>query len=420
MFFVPERSIMQRQLRVGNRNDVGFERCPDDLLIQILNRVPTERLWWRCRLVCKRWNALISSPSFAQSYLQQSPPTFFVFFRLLDQWRDQMDFFLPQDDGDDKAALFIKRAFNGSLVARWKHQMRTRARAVVPVASCNGLILFKPCMYSRAKVEFYIGNLITGELITMKHRYVRGYFCGFFYHPSRQEYKLLHCHRTDSTGNPFECEYTILTLGSTRWRTLRSLPCGVRQGSPPVILDDTLYWMTEDLYFNCPYTTCENSITTFSIHSEEFHTMSHPSIESEPIQCHRRLTLLAMDGRLTCWYFSGQVVHAWVSEVPGNWTSIYNLDFNGNFGSYISPRDGPGDNYNVRPVRIQDEKLTLVWPRTGVFRYDLLKNTVEKIELEGIFKLHYREGDLLLVTCYTKSLISLSNFYPGLSEIVVR
>ncbi|KAK8712465.1 hypothetical protein V6N13_147705 [Hibiscus sabdariffa] len=333
---------MQKQLMVGNGkgNDSGFEFLSNDLLIQMLSRVPVEQLWWKCRLVCKRWEALIPSPYVAHAHLQHATPsTFLVFYYPTDKWGDKLDFFLPQDD-DDEASLFMRRAFNGSLVERWKHQ--TGFQNFFPVASCNGLVLFKRC--------------------------------------------------------------------STKWRSLGTLRCRVRFGSSPVVLDDTLYWMAENMFSNTPYTECENCIITFSIHNKEFHTMSYPSIRScKPSEYHRRLNLVAMDGQLTCWYMSGQVADAWVCEGPSNWTWIYRLDCNRNFGMNI-----PRDIYNVRPVSIQNKKLTLVWPRIGVFRYDLLRNKEEKIELEGIEQDQYKQGHLL-DTCYTKSVVSLSNFYPGLS-----
>ncbi|KAE8725517.1 hypothetical protein F3Y22_tig00008667pilonHSYRG00009 [Hibiscus syriacus] len=382
---------------VDNGNGRGFKYLVDDLVTEILRRLPAEHLWRRCRLVCRRWNALISSPSFAYAHLQQSPSTVFGFYQLVNKWYGKVDFFLPHDDDD--ASLFMKRAFNGALVERWKHQ--TAVRAVVPIASCNGLVLFKSCMFSRSSSEFYVGNPITGELITLIHPYRVGCFCGFFYHSPSQEYRLLHCRRIT-----FECEYAILTLGSTKWRTLCTLPYCFRQGSSPVILGNALYWMTGDPYTNAPHSTCEISIMKFSMETEEFHTLSHPSYRCETERCDRRSKLLEMDGRLTCWCLLGQVVHVWLfNHTEWHWTRIYDLDFNRNFKNYIFPCDLPQDNHKVQLVRIRNKKLILFWPGIGVFCYSLLTDNVEMIELEGIERFHYDKGQLLL-TGYTKSVIS--------------
>ncbi|KAK5786526.1 hypothetical protein PVK06_041163 [Gossypium arboreum] len=269
------------------------------------------------------------------AHLQQaSPSTFFVFHRLnRDRLNhnetEKLDFFFTHDD-DGKASVYMKRVINRSLVQRWEHQMRDQD--VRPIACCNGLILFKSPEVSS---KFYIGNPVTGELRTMKHR----------------------------TSNPFQ--YAILTLGSTKWRGLRTLPYCPRYGSSPVILNNnTLYWMTAEI----PNSTCENSIVMFSMDSEEFHTMSHPSYKCKTSHCHQRLNLLEMEA------------HA-------------------------------QDNCKVQLVSIQNKELLLVWPGLGVFHYNVLTNAVTKIELEGNKAFHCIQGHLLL-TRYTKSVTSLNNFYP--------
>ncbi|PPD97387.1 hypothetical protein GOBAR_DD05600 [Gossypium barbadense] len=263
---------------------------------------------------------------------------------------------------------------NRSLVQRWEHQMRDQD--VRPIACCNGLILFKSPEVSS---KFYIGNPVTGELRTMKHR----------------------------TSNPFQ--YAILTLGSTKWRGLRTLPYCPRYGSSPVILNNnTLYWMTAEI----PNSTCENSIVMFSMDSEEFHTMSHPSYKCKTSHCHQRLNLLEMEGQLTCWRLLGQMVNVWV-YIGGHWTWIYHLDFNRCFKNYnyISRLAHGQDNCKVQLVSIQNKELLLVWPGLGVFHYNVLTNAVTKIELEGNKAFHCIQGHLLL-TRYTKSVTSLNNFYP--------
>lgn len=309
---------------------------------------------------------------FAPAHLQQaSPSTFFVFHRLhCDRLNhnetEKLDFFFTRDD-DDKASVYMKRAINRSLVQRWEHQLRDQD--VRPVACCNGLILFKPTEVSS---KFYIGNPITGELRTMKYRYERDGFCGFFYHSSTQEYRLLHYYVTDSTSNPFQ--YAILTLGSTKRRGLRSLPYCPRYGSSPVILNNnTLYWTTAKISDS----TCENSIMMFSMDSEEFHTMSHPSYKCKTRDCHTRLNLLEVEGQLTCQRLLGQTVIVWV-YIGGHWTWIYHLDCNRHFKNYncISRPDHGQDNCKVQLVSIQNKELLLVWPGLGVFRYNVLTNAV--------------------------------------------
>ncbi|KAK8589203.1 hypothetical protein V6N13_088063 [Hibiscus sabdariffa] len=362
------------------------KQLDDDLVMEILRRVSVEQLWWRCRRVCKKWNALILSPHFAH-LPHASPSTFLVSFN--NKETEKLDFFYP---GKDDA-----EAFSGSLVEHWKHQMVT-GKDVVPVASCKGLVLFNPFMSS----DFYIGDPITGELITMKHTIGLSGLVEFFYHSSIKEYKLLRCHRKGYADNLFE--YALLTLGSKKWRRLGAFPHRVRYGSLPATLKNTVYWMIDDR-FGAP-STCENSIMMFSMDSKEFGTMPHLICQC---RSHQRMHLLEMRGQLTCWCLLGEEVQAWGFE--GHWTQIYCLDFNQNFSSYLLPQE---DNCRVQLVSIQDRQLLLFWCGIGMFRYNLLTNAVEKIELEGIDEPY--KGQLLL-TPYTKNVVSLNNFYPGLSKI---
>ncbi|KAK8633558.1 hypothetical protein V6N13_014403 [Hibiscus sabdariffa] len=379
-------------------NGSGFDHLVDDLVIEILRRIPAEQLWWRCRPVCKRWKALISSPSFAHAHLQQSPPTFFVFnVRTGAQKTQKADFFYPRDDD-------AKRVFNGSLFQRWNRRTRS-GQVVLPIASCHGLVLFKSFPYSS---RFHIGNPITGELLTVEEpwREKTTYFCGFFFQSSTQEYKVLVYHKTDSTENSFQ--YALHTLGITEWRSLRALPYNVRcSDSPPVVLDNTLYWMISNLS-----STCENSILMFSMDGEEFRTMSHPKYPCKPGAWHQWIKLLEMDGRLTCWCLVGLMVQAWVFEVSDvvanhieahtHWTRIYVLDLTQNFTSYMS--HSVRDFHNVNVVSIQNRELILLWHGIGVFRYNLLRNTLRRIELERNDQFCNEWYPVLIP--YTKTLVS--------------
>ncbi|KAK8633560.1 hypothetical protein V6N13_014405 [Hibiscus sabdariffa] len=338
-------------------NDRGFEYLPNDLLDKILRRIPAEQLWWRCRLVCTRWKSLVSSPSFAHAHLQQSPPTFFVSKHR--GGKQKVDLFYPRDDD-------AKRAFDG-LFQRWNHRMR--GDIVLPVASCNGLVLFQS--FSCGSAEFHIGNPITGEILTLKapsygnELEMTIHFFGFFFHSSTQEYKLLFYHRTDrpSTKNRFGYAMVMHTLGSAKWRSLRAPLYDVWCSSQPlVVVDNTLYWMFPNL-------SCENSILMFSMDSEEFRTISHPKYPCKPGDTHQWIRLLEMDGRLTCWcWVVGLMVQECFFEVfvfdtvdhvgaHTHWTRIYVLDLTQTFGSYMSHT--VRDFYNLKLGSIQNRELLL-------------------------------------------------------------
>ncbi|KAK8633554.1 hypothetical protein V6N13_014399 [Hibiscus sabdariffa] len=443
MFLLSKRNViselqrLQRQLILcdGTGNDGVFEYLTDDLVVEILRRLPAEHLWRWCRSVCKRWYALISSPSFAHAHLEQSPSTFF--FCCPPRGKSfihatKPNFIFPHEGDDASTWGFVARSLNERLVERWK----LCARGVLPSDSCNGLILFSCCwsteLYLRNLImwsamyrigirnQIYIGNPITGELLTIHNpsTFTLNGLCGFFYHSSTQEYKLLHCHKPDDTDVNYV--YTMLTLGSTEWRRICNFPYRVRPGSSPVKLDNTLYWMT-----HASFSTCEDSIIMFNMDSEEFRTMPRPSYSCQTSESHDRMNLLEMDGRLTCWCVMGRDVCAWAVEVsdrnnytPASWVQIYHLDFYGNFD--LGFTQNVPDNLHVKLVSMDSREQVLLWSGKRVFRCDLLTKSPRKIKLAGVNEPYIDLfSEHLLIIGYRKSVVSLNNFYPGLSEVHV-
>ncbi|KAE8675441.1 hypothetical protein F3Y22_tig00111671pilonHSYRG00179 [Hibiscus syriacus] len=76
-------SALQKLLSVGDGqgkvNGGGSEHLSDDLVVEIVRRLPANQLWLSCRIVCKRWYALISSP-FLFTHISDSllPLSFFA------------------------------------------------------------------------------------------------------------------------------------------------------------------------------------------------------------------------------------------------------------------------------------------------------------------------------------------------------
>ena len=120
----------------------GFVKpLPDDIIIDILSRLPAECVL-ECRKVCRLWLALTSTPHFIEMHLKRATPEIFVHCLYYPNLvKEELDLF-----------IFYEGAKKGKMIKK----MRARSimyflkgHCPVLLGSCNGLLLFRSSFQNR-------------------------------------------------------------------------------------------------------------------------------------------------------------------------------------------------------------------------------------------------------------------------------
>uniref|UniRef100_A0A5B6YUS3 F-box domain-containing protein n=1 Tax=Davidia involucrata TaxID=16924 RepID=A0A5B6YUS3_DAVIN len=378
------------------------EPLPDDIVIDILSRLPVECVL-QCRRVCKQWKALTSTPYFVEIHLKRATPTVIIH---LVHHKDIEQFFIDEwGDSIKKMKTRIQKICTAPILAENKY--------LNPLLnfSYDGLLIFRPKFIDTQGASI-IFNPITQEKVTLHNCW--GEICGIFFHPLAREYRVIWLGTRSSS-----VKFKILSLGAqSSWRQLPDFSYMPRIGVPPVILNEALHWMVE-IYYAQDATThfppCPQSIVIFDIRKEEFHVMPHPG-DHEGSICeikHNQMHLLEIEGRLSLCEFSlcAQVIDIWILEDYAKWFWIrrHTISLELDLKRYPFSYDFR-QNCLVRVLGILNGELLLHWKDRGLFAYHLQHGTVRKFErkfeksgMDGLFTHAY-------MSLHSKSLVSLRNF----------
>ncbi|CAA0829132.1 Unknown protein [Striga hermonthica] len=174
--------------------DIGS--LPDELLFEVLARIPGQQDIYEARLVCRKWYLIIHTRNFMSAYLRHSP-----YGLLLKSLRWESLLILPQRGGGVEMT-----------------RLRYKRRCMV-TSSCNGLWLETNM---KSEHELFVTNPTTGQIVRLppfvgkvaEGRYAMGYA------PDSMEYKVVIYNPLVGTcARPLTCH--ILTAGvDTKWRNL--------------------------------------------------------------------------------------------------------------------------------------------------------------------------------------------------------
>ncbi|GAB4831383.1 hypothetical protein Ancab_005394 [Ancistrocladus abbreviatus] len=298
---------------------------PHDTVTDILLRVILEgdRVYGTsiCRLVCKEWLLLARAPEFLNFY-HEAPSSIQLLLAqcILSEstpGRLRADLFLvreplfDKDDGDTDP--IIKKVYLRSspkLKFNNFHKL---------FCSCDGLLLFQRCREVLVSTV-YICNPSTHEEIYLYAPVDGGFICGFFFHPSSKEYRILHVRKLPVGAY----EYLICSLQTRSWRRLENFYCCPVFQVSPVALNGFLFWTVET-------SQCGESIMMFSMEDEKFLVVGHPR---QGRRCELRnkkhigMHLLEMEGRLVLCCFDGKMIHVLVLEDQMNWIWVKKYEVN--------------------------------------------------------------------------------------------
>ncbi|MCL7050620.1 hypothetical protein MKW94_021713 [Papaver nudicaule] len=265
-------------MEVQKKKSGHIKNLPDDILLDILSRLPVESVL-DCKLVCKKLQKLLHDRRsfFANMHASRQ------LNQLYGKGADKLDTSLlfGCTTGDTwHVSLFYGGLYNDKINTDGKYEFKKTLKKVrhppmhhdLPqqymVGSCNGLVCLGRNHHHRVD-PIYIYNPVTGEYINLpkliipKESTYPRIARGFGYVSSTNEYKVV---RIFYPGHDTTGQVQVYTLGSgCGWRTKSTSFPRVNLDVPASFVDGSLYWFyRSDVY-------------AYDLAKEEMRTVPSPS-----------------------------------------------------------------------------------------------------------------------------------------------
>ncbi|PIN01111.1 hypothetical protein CDL12_26383 [Handroanthus impetiginosus] len=248
------------------------------------------------------------------------------------------------------------------------------------VGCCNELALF--CAYTHLSQYFVFDPLSKERTTTIYPPTWKGYQtscgipCGFFFHPLEKEHRILFVRK--KSENLYE--YHLYLFGAKMWRKAATphLNCQPshawdpkRVNDKPAIVNGRLHWYT-------------GKIMIFDMVSEEFYVKPIPLKTCGREMAYTLPDLLVKEDHLCLCHVSGyeQVMDIWILEDYDKWSWVrrYTVNLAWDVNKYPLKANAPCSHF-VTVVSIHKDELVLLWRYRGMFSYDLVSKSVERINL---------------------------------------
>ncbi|KAL3615692.1 hypothetical protein CASFOL_041353 [Castilleja foliolosa] len=276
----------------------NIESLPDDVLFEILLRVPAQHLYDSSRLVCHKWFNMIKTRKFAHSHFQRSTPGLLA----VDLLKIEHTFMTMQ---------------NGRIeMSKWSY-----GNSHIVESSCNGLVLEVDLNLKR-----YITNHVTKQrfalptLLSENHVMASQWFA-LAYVASSTSYKVVGVSYPDVLDCDLVC--AIMTVGVDKdWRRRvstqhLSLKAKTLFRGSPLITPGFVHWARKD-YFEC--------VLTMNVVSETITQIPGPCLrdDGKSVWCR----YLPMGNYLSM--FIGRSEFSWevwkMKPETGEWTKMPSIE----------------------------------------------------------------------------------------------
>ncbi|GAA0140951.1 hypothetical protein LIER_02204 [Lithospermum erythrorhizon] len=311
--------LLDNKFKVG----MPLDQLPDDVLINVLSRLPAYELL--NRIVCKRWRSLISSHEFIRLQRERAPIVVLGQRFFIESSSYNKICFGLVEDGFKKSVKMISFKFDANMI-------KCTPRLI---DSCGGgeLLLFLG-MFVRD--SYNDSKYIVFNPISCESRFLHPpcysfleKLCGLFFHPLESEYKVL-CWKMEVDCFAY---YIYDGLGTETQRKITSTPlfCRPANDEAPVVVEMGLHWMINQDKMGpnrSGFDPCDHTIMVFEIVSEEFRTLPHhPSLDgceggySRCMMNHRYMNLFEMDKKLCLSHMfpDENRIDIWLLEDYTNW-----------------------------------------------------------------------------------------------------
>ncbi|KAJ0089169.1 hypothetical protein Patl1_31729 [Pistacia atlantica] len=355
-----------------NKDIDALPHLPEEIIFEILKRVPAKYLHEKFRYVCKRWHNLISSSMFIAQNIPQN--------------KSKLLHGVPTNKGKTVFSVGeLVMDVDSALDIKMNHIPTSRMGYIR--SSCNGLILVDD---PKEEGILYVMNLLTKSCATLPecpshcpHPYVScGAALGF--DPLTREYKVVHI----GEDNLFE----ILTLGSSdnAWKTIpgpfeHSLerPIDfVRWTDPVSINGQVLHWDVET----------NDYIISMNISNEKWIKLELPGFAKKT---ERGFYLLVeMGGKLALVYsVSTTQIDIWILEdfEGKNWVKRHSImadsvTYINRFKPSVPFKTAPNFKYLVVVATLRDGELMVFdhgFYSGSLYLYDVKKRELKELGMES-------------------------------------
>ncbi|KAL2467653.1 F-box protein [Forsythia ovata] len=254
-------------------DEEGFlMNLPSHIIVDVLSRLPAPTIL-NCKLVCKKWLSLISTPEFAKLHLSRSTPGLVVFQH--ERVRAEVCRLFEFEDDLDHADLHYDPVIKFDLSV----SLGISRGATVQVGSINGMVCFRN--FDREYDALCICNPITREYIALPVldwlvKFPSQVTYGFGLSRISGQYKVVRIFHEcvlDPTTGAFssipKSECHVYTLGTGSWRSIGGVPFAYNCRSVGLFFNGNLHWVIQDL---------EGSelISCFNVEKESFQPFPCP------------------------------------------------------------------------------------------------------------------------------------------------
>ncbi|KAH6835008.1 hypothetical protein C2S53_003785 [Perilla frutescens var. hirtella] len=296
------RGLKPKTRPYSSQSRTNIESLPDELLWEILVRVPADDLHDRARVVCRKWSHIIHSDAFVNSHLHHS--SYGIVISAYEPYEPR-----------NRNPIYVSATKQGRIEISNKLSCKWRNTAW---GSCNGLVLdylvkATPCILNPVTKQAFLLPPFDSERVR-----VRLCLCGIGYSAASMEYKVVQTHLTPS--GPRVMHLAILSVGvDNSWRhvEVEHLADYVRGlfYYTPLITEGFMHWTSYS----------HEKVLTMNVETEIITQTNAPtSIHKYYLSTGRYLTLLIHGGDNLVW-------EVWeMKPETGEWRMVVqNIKFEG-------------------------------------------------------------------------------------------
>lgn len=229
---------------------------PIPIVFEILSRVQIKTLL-NCRLVCKNWAALISTPEFVELHLSRSPTACLI--KRVYQRSINKPLFKGLHLVDPEYLCSLRNNLG------FVPEMDLPNVPFTLINSCNGLVCLSQLFFhaSSNAAHIYVCNLVLGEYITIpKHPHVRAFDsdkCAFGFSHKTNQYKVVLCTDVNTCLNRPNYPTKTYILGEGSWRSIENAPYCIWNRYFNTFLNGALHWLL--FGYSSPFICCFDFVT---------------------------------------------------------------------------------------------------------------------------------------------------------------